>query len=112
MPKILVTRPLPAAVIGRLEEAGTVEVYADGVMPADLLRQRIADKDALVAVITDEISPALIDAAPNLKVVSNIAVGFNNIDIPYARGRGVVVTNTPDVLTESVADFTIGMILG
>jgi glyoxylate reductase len=112
MPNILVTRPLPAAVIGRLEEAGTVEVYADGAMPADLLRQRLADKDALVAVITDEVSPALIDAAPNLKVVSNIAVGFNNIDIGYARARGVVVTNTPDVLTESVADFTLGMILG
>jgi glyoxylate reductase len=111
MPRILVTRPLPSAVIGRLEEAGEVEVYSDGAMPADVLRQRIADKDALVAVITDEIDRALLDAAPNLKVVANIAVGYNNVDIGYAHARGVVVTNTPDVLTESVADFTWALIL-
>jgi len=54
---------------------------------------------------------ALLDAAPRLKVVANVAVGYNNIDIPYATSRGIIVTNTPDVLTESVADFTWALIL-
>jgi glyoxylate reductase len=65
----------------------------------------------LVSVLTDAIDRAVIDAAPQLKVVANVAVGYNNIEVPYARSRGVIVTNTPDVLTDSVADFTWGMIL-
>src|SRR5438045_3000293 len=100
MSAILVTRSLPSAVIARLQEAGTVEVYAQGAMPAELLKERIADKDALVSVITDDINRGLLDAATKLKVVANIAVGYNNIDVDYARSRAVVVTNTPDVLTE------------
>jgi glyoxylate reductase len=80
-------------------------------MPAELLKQRIAGKDALVSVVTDDINPSLLDAAAALKVVANIAVGYNNIDVAYARSRGVIVTNTPDVLTGSVADLTWGMIL-
>jgi glyoxylate reductase len=111
MPAILVTRPLPSAVISRLHEVGNVDLYSGGAMPADLLKQRIADKDALVSVATDDINQSLIDAATTLKVVATIAVGYDNIDVPYARSRDVVVTNTPDVLTESVADFTWGMIL-
>ena len=111
MPSILVTRSLPSSVIARLQEVGVVDVYAEGAMPAEVLRQRVADKDALIAVVTDDINEGLIDAAARLKVVANIAVGYNNIDVPYARSRGVIVTHTPDVLTESVAAFTWGMIL-
>ena len=62
-------------------------------------------------MLTDEINRSLIDAGATLKVVANIAVGYNNIDVAYARSRGVVVTNTPDVLTDSVADFTWALIL-
>jgi glyoxylate reductase len=111
MPSILVTRPLPSAVIARLQEIGTVDVYSEGAMPAELLKERVADKEALVSVVTDEIDPGLIDAAMKLKVIANIAVGYNNVDVTYARSRGIIVTNTPDVLTESVAAFTWGMIL-
>jgi glyoxylate reductase len=111
LPKILVTRSLPSAVMARLEEAATVELYAEGPMPPDLLTRRIADKDALVSVATDRIDRAVLDAAARLKVVATIAVGFDNIDVGYASSRGVIVTHTPDVLTESVADFTWGMIL-
>ena len=71
----------------------------------------MADKDALVCLLTDPVDRSLIDAAPNLKVIANVAVGFNNIDVVYARSRGIVVTNTPDVLSESVADFTWALIL-
>ena len=80
-------------------------------MPADELRARVADADALVCVLTDAVDTAHLDAAPRLKIVANVAVGYNNIDVAHARARGVVVTNTPDVLTESVADFTWAMIL-
>jgi lactate dehydrogenase-like 2-hydroxyacid dehydrogenase len=111
MASILVTRPLPSAVVGKLQNAGTVDVYTDGAMPADVLKQRVVAADALVSMFTDDVNKSVIDAAANLKVVANVAVGYNNIDVTYARSRGVVVTNTPDVLTESVADFTWAMIL-
>jgi glyoxylate reductase len=108
---ILVTRNLPSAVIARLHELGSVDLYTGGVIPADVLKQRVAGKDALVCLMSDVIDQGVIDAGTRLKVVSNVAVGYNNIDHAYARSRGVVVTNTPDVLTESVADFTWAMIL-
>src|SRR5262249_10929527 len=75
------------------------------------LTSRIADKDALVCLLTDQIDAALLDAAPGLKIVANVAVGYNNIDVAAARARRIVVTNTPDVLTDSVADFTWALIL-
>jgi glyoxylate reductase len=112
MPSILVTRKLPSSVISKLETAGDVEVYSgDGVMPPGELRARIAGKDALVSMLTEQIDRAVIDAGSSLKVVANVAVGYNNIDVAYARSRGIVVTNTPDVLTDSVADFTWALIL-
>jgi glyoxylate reductase len=80
-------------------------------MPAGELLKRIAGADALVCVSTDRIDAPAIDAAPHLKVIANVAVGYDNIDVAHAASRGIVVTNTPDVLTESVADFTWALIL-
>jgi len=112
MPGILVTRRLPSAVLKKLESAGSLDLYTgDAAIPAGELRARVADKDALVSLLTDAIDRSVIDAAPKLKIVANVAVGYNNIDIPYARSKGVAVTHTPDVLTESVADFTWAMVL-
>jgi glyoxylate reductase len=112
MPKILITRRLPSAVLSKLEAAAEIDLFTgDGAIPAEELRARIADKDALISLLTDAVDRSVVDAAPNLKVIANVAVGFNNIDIPYALSRGVVVTHTPDVLTESVADFTWALIL-
>jgi glyoxylate reductase len=110
-PSILVTCKLPSSVVAKLQDAGSVDLHSDGTMSADVLRQRVADKDALVCVLTDEINKSLVDGAPKLKIVANVAVGYNNIDVAYARSRGIVVTNTPEVLTEAVADFTWAMIL-
>jgi len=111
-PAVLVTRRLPSSVLEKLESAAAVDVYrGDGAISRDELRARIADKDALVCLLTDAIDRGIIDAAPRLKAIANVAVGYNNIDVAYARSRGVVVTNTPDVLTESVADFTWALIL-
>ena len=112
MPSILITRKLPSSVIAKLSAVADVDVYTgDAAIPADELRARVAGKDALVCLLTDAVDRTVIDAAPTLKVIANVAVGYNNIDVAYARSRGIVVTNTPDVLTESVADFTWALIL-
>jgi glyoxylate reductase len=113
MSAILVTRKLPSSVIAKLSAVADVDLYTgEAAIPPEELRARVADKDALVCLLTDAVDRSVIDAAPRLKAIANVAVGYNNIDIPYARSRGIVVTNTPDVLTESVADFTWALILG
>jgi glyoxylate reductase len=112
MPAVLVTRKLPSSVLSKLHAVADVDLYTgDAAIPTDELRTRVADKDALVALLTDAIDRSVIDAAKQLKVIANVAIGYNNIDVPYARSRNIVVTNTPDVLTESVADFTWALIL-
>jgi glyoxylate reductase len=89
-----------------------VEVW-DGpeAIPAGELMSRVAGKQALMCLLTDRVDGAVLDAGPDLRIVANIAVGFDNIDLAAARSRGVIVTNTPDVLTEATADFTWGLIL-
>jgi len=109
---ILVTRKLPSSVLAKLAEAADVDLYTgDAAIPADELRARVAGKHVLVCLLTDAIDRTVIDAAPTLKAIANVAVGYNNIDVPYAKSRGIIVTNTPDVLTESVAGFTWSLIL-
>ena len=112
MPNILVTRKLPSSVLAKLEAAADVDLYTgEAAIPPNELSARVVGKDALVCLLTDAIDRTVIDAAPTLKAIANVAVGYNNIDVAYAHSRGIVVTNTPDVLTESVADFTWAMIL-
>ena len=112
MSAVLVTRRLPSAVISKLEAAAAVDLYpGEASIPPAELCARLAGKDALICLLTDAIDKRVIDAGQNLKIVANIAVGYNNIDVAYSRSRGVVVTNTPDVLTESVANFTWAMVL-
>ena len=96
----------------RLE--ATCEVHrfeGHDAMPHDELVARIAGKHALVSLITDVIDRPVIEAGTALRVIANVAVGCNNIDIVSARERGVIVTNTPDVLTDATADFTLALIL-
>jgi glyoxylate reductase len=80
-------------------------------MSPEALSAGVADVDALVCLLTDRIDAPVIDASRQLRIIANVAVGYNNIDLERARARGIVVTNTPDVLTESVAAMTWGMIL-
>src|SRR6202011_525275 len=110
-PSILVTYKLPAAAVSRLEAVGDVEVYKDGVLPYDELLKRVKGRQALVVAGLDKIDKAIIDQGTDLKVIANVAVGFNNVDVPYARSKGIVVTNTPDVLTEATANMAIALIL-
>jgi glyoxylate reductase len=104
-PKVFVTRRIPAVGLDRIRAECDAEIWPDQLPPPyELIRDRAASCDGLVTLLTDRIDAALLDAAPRLKVVSNYAVGFNNVDIPAATARGVAVGNTPGVLTDATAD--------
>lgn len=111
LPKVLVTHKIPRAVRATLDEACDVDYNDSTSLAPDALQSRLAGKDGVVTVITDAMTAEVMDAAPGLKVISNIAVGVNNIDVAAARARGIVVTNTPDVLTEATADMTWALIM-
>lgn len=111
MSRVLVTRRLPGAILAKLGAVHEVEVHRGEGMSPQELRERLADKDGVVLLLPDRIGKEEIDAAPRLRVIANVAVGFDNLDAEYARTRGIVCTNTPDVLTDSVADLTWGLIL-
>ena len=113
MSRTLVTRKLPSSVIAKLEAASDVDLYVGSkAISREELVQRVKGVDAIVCLLTDAIDAAVLDAAgPQLKIVANVAVGYNNIDVPAFRARGIAVTNTPDVLTNACADFTWGLIL-
>jgi glyoxylate reductase len=109
---VLVTRRLPLAVVERLEEHCVVEMHRGEVpLSPEELRERLADKDAVVVLLPDRIDRAVLDRATRLKVIANVAVGYDNLDLPSAREKGVVCTNTPDVLTDATADLTWALIL-
>jgi glyoxylate reductase len=112
-PKVFVTRIIPEAGLKPIREQCDTEVWTDPLPPPyAVLRQKVANCDGLVSLLTDKIDPALMDAAPRLKVVSNFAVGFNNVDIPAATERGIAVGNTPGVLTDATADMAFCLLLG
>jgi glyoxylate reductase len=113
MASVLLTRRIPSSVLTLLEAEHRVDLYTgEGAIPRDELLRRVADNDALICVLTDRIDGEALAAGAALKIVANIAVGYENIDVRAARERGIVVTNTPDVLTEAVAEFTWALILG
>jgi gluconate 2-dehydrogenase len=111
-PKVLVTREVFDQVLELLAEHVQVEPnQEDRPLPAPELARRLADKDGVLCVLTDRIDAPLIDSAPRLKVVANIAVGYNNIDVAACSARGVTVTNTPGVLDETTADLVWALLL-
>ena len=111
-PGILVTRHVYPEAIAILEAAGDIS-YNDSSagLSAKELRAAAAGKRAIVCQLTDCVDAALMDAAGNLRVIANVAVGFDNIDIPAATERGIVVTNTPGVLTDTTADLAFTLLL-
>ncbi|MCK5940481.1 MAG: D-glycerate dehydrogenase [Planctomycetes bacterium] len=111
-PRVLVTRHVYPAAIPILQEHCVVD-YQDRyeVMDEPRLQQKLALADGVVCQLTDPMTRAVIEAAPKLKVISQIAVGYDNIDVAAATERGVVVTHTPDVLTEATADLTFALLL-
>jgi len=111
-PRVLVTRHVYRAALDRLAPHADVE-YVDQreVLTEDELAARLADKDAVLCQLTDRITARVLDAAPRLRIVANIAVGYDNVDVAAATERGVLVSNTPGVLTETTADFTFALLL-
>jgi lactate dehydrogenase-like 2-hydroxyacid dehydrogenase len=75
------------------------------------LQERVRGKQAVVSQLTDKFTPAVIDALDGVKIIANVAVGFDNIDLAAATRKGILVTNTPDVLTETTADFAFALLL-
>ena len=112
-PRILVTREVFDETLAYLDEYCDVDANQDDV-PLDpvALARRLADKEGVVCSLTDRIDAALIDRCPKLKVVANIAVGYNNIDVAACTARGVMATNTPGVLDDSTADLAWTLMLG
>lgn len=112
-PKVFVTRRIPEAGLKMVVDNTDAEVWPDLLPPPyEVIRRKTVGCEGLLALLTDNIDAALLDAAPGLKVVSNFAVGFNNIDVAACTERGIRVGNTPGVLTEATADFAFTLLMG
>jgi lactate dehydrogenase-like 2-hydroxyacid dehydrogenase len=111
-PAVLVTKRIYPEAIAYLQEHCEVD-YAgtDDGMTADELKRRIVGKQAVVSQLTDRFSAEVIDSLDGLRIIANVAVGFDNIDVPAATRKGILVSNTPDVLTETTADFAWALLL-
>ncbi len=112
-PKVYVTRIIPEPGLEILRKYVDVELHESKEWPPkrEELIEKVKDKDGLLCLLTDKIDAEVMDAAPNLKVISTYSVGFDHIDIEAATKRGIYVTHTPGVLTDAVAEFTVGLLL-
>ena len=111
-PRVFVTHRLPEPALARLGQACEFTIGTDQkVLSRSELLAGVRTADGLVCLLTDQIDRAVIEAGAQLRVIANVAVGFNNIDIAAAKQRGIVVTNTPEVLTDATADLTWALIL-
>ena len=112
MTRIVVTGKIPAPGLEILRAAGDVWAWdGDEPIPTDQRNEQLANADAAVTLLTDRVDDGFLDAAPNLRVVANVAVGYNNVDVAACTARGVTVTNTPGVLTDATADLGMALIL-
>ncbi len=110
--KVFATRQLPSATLERLSAHCELEVWED-FMPPDyeVILRKVGQLSGLISLLTDRIDAQLMDAGPGLKVISNMAVGYDNIDVAAANERGIPVGNTPGVLTETTADFAFALLM-
>jgi glyoxylate reductase len=111
--KIYITRKLPGQIIEGLSQNYDVRMWdqEDIPVPREVLEEEMKEVEGLLCLLTEQIDESLIEQAPNLKIIANMAVGHNNIDVQSATKRGIMVTNTPGVLTETTADLTFGLLL-
>jgi glyoxylate reductase len=112
-PLIYITRKLPQAVIEPLNQEFHVEMWEreDTPVPRDILLQKSKKAFALLTMLSDKVNEELLEKADSLKVVANLAVGYDNIDLEAAKQKGVAVCNTPDVLTDTTADLTFALLM-
>src|SRR4051812_32757345 len=112
MARCLITRTLPGDALDRLREEHDVEVWEGDMPPSPAeLRERAADVEGLLCLLTDRVDADLLDAAPRLRAIANYAVGTDNIDLAAAAARGIPVGVTPDVLTDATADLAMALLL-
>ena len=112
MAKVYVTRSIYPEALDVLQRGHEVRVWdEDRTIPRDVLLREIADADAVLTLLTEKVDDEFLDHAPRAKIVANMAVGFDNIDVPACTRRKVVVTNTPGVLTETTADFAFALLM-
>lgn len=112
-PKVYITRRIPDSVLKKISESCDVEMWQEEEMPVprEVLESKIADIDGLFCLLTETVDEALLDRAKKCKVISNMAVGYNNINVDAASRKGIMVTNTPGVLTETTADLTFALLM-
>jgi glyoxylate reductase len=111
-PRVYVTRKLPEQGLALIRDYCDATIWEDELPPPrETILRETRDADGLVSLLTDKIDGELLDACPKLRVVSNMAVGFDNIDVPAATARGVLAGNTPGVLTETTADFAFALLM-
>jgi glyoxylate reductase len=112
MARCFVSRHLPGSALDRLATVHEIDVWPERMPPdAAALRSRLVDVEGLLSLLTDRIDGDVLTAAPSLRVISNYAVGVDNIDLDAASARGIPVGHTPDVLTEATADMTFALLL-
>ena len=112
MPRVFVSRRLPGNAIDQLRGVAEVDLWPGELPPEyDELARRVAGADGVICLLTDRIDRALLAQAPGLRVISNVAVGYDNIDIAAASERGIPRRNTPGMLTETTADLAFALML-
>jgi len=112
-PKVYVTRMIPEDILAKIQKTCDVKTWteADIPVPHEVLEREIQEVEGLFCLLTESIDDSLLDKGKHLKIVSNMAVGYNNIDVQAATRRGIMVTNTPGVLTETTADLTFALLM-
>ncbi|MFA1821388.1 2-hydroxyacid dehydrogenase [Virgibacillus oceani] len=112
-PRIYITRKIPDHLLGPYKEQFDFHLWEkeEEAVPREILKKEASQAEGLLCVLTDKIDEDLLQGAPNLKMAANMAVGYDNIDIPAAKKYGVTVTNTPDVLTETTADMGLALLM-
>lgn len=110
---VYITRKLPEDIINKLSLHFQVRMWEEEntPVPREILLKEVEDIDGLVCLLTDKIDEEVISRAPHLKIISNVAVGYNNIDVEAAAKKGIKVSNTPGVLTETTADLTFALLM-
>ncbi len=110
--KVFVTREILSEGLKLLQDNFDVDLWTDYAPPSkEIIKEHIKDADAILTMLSDKIDAEIINSAPRLKIIAQLAVGFDNIDLKAASARGIYVTNTPDVLTDASADFSFAQML-
>ncbi|WP_099352676.1 2-hydroxyacid dehydrogenase [Fredinandcohnia onubensis] len=112
-PYVFITRKLSENAIQPLMEIADVHIWneEERAVPREILLEEVKKADALLTMLSDKVDKELLDAAPKLKVIANLAVGYDNIDVEYANQKGIAICNTPDVLTDTTADLAFALLL-